>query len=213
MENGEKKHTPTFKTTEVVTLVIITCTVSLLMGFLISSPKETQKYELIETDEELQNFIEQYNYIVDNYYGEIDKKGLLESALEGMINSLGDPYSSYLDESVSSTFNATLNGSYDGIGVEITNDTDKNIIVTQVFENTPASAAGIKPLDIIVSVNDKQVSNTTTSDFVQMVKDLDVPTFTLDLKRNNENITVTVTQNSSAIGSPRPSVPHRESQG
>ena len=194
MENGEKKHTPTFKTTEVVTLVIITCTVSLLMGFLISSPKETQKYELIETDEELQNFIEQYNYIVDNYYGEIDKKELLESALEGMINSLGDPYSSYLDESVSSTFNATLNGSYDGIGVEITNDTDKNIIVTQVFENTPASAAGIKPLDIIVSVNDKQVSNTTTSDFVQMVKDICGDTFILGLKRGEETLTVTVSK-------------------
>lgn len=201
MKIEEKKNTPTFKTAEVVTLVIITCIVSLLMGIIISKTNESQKYELIEADAEIQNFIEQYNYIVENYYGEVDKKELLEAALEGMIDSLGDPYSSYIDESTSSTFNATLNGSYEGIGVEITNDADKNIIITQVFENTPASAAGIKPLDIIISVNDKQVSNTTTSDFITMVKEIDNDTFTLGLKRGEENITVTVSRKKVTLSS------------
>lgn len=190
--NKENKHKTSFRTAEVVTLVLITCVVSLLMGIIISKPNQKQSYEL--ADEEIQNFIEQYNYIVNNYYEEVDKKELLDAALEGMIESLGDPYSTYLDESSSSTFNATLNGSYEGIGVEITNDVSNNIIVTQVFEDTPAHKAGVKPLDIIVGINNKPITNTTTSDFVQMVKDLDVPTFTLELKRDNETITVTVTR-------------------
>lgn len=190
--NKENKHKTSFRTAEVVTLVLITCVVSLLMGIIISKPNQKQSYEL--ADEEIQNFIEQYNYIVNNYYEEVDKKELLDAALEGMVESLGDPYSTYLDESFSSTFNATLNGSYEGIGVEITNDVSNNIIVTQVFEDTPAHKAGVKPLDIIVGINNEPITNTTTSDFVQMVKDLDVPTFTLELKRDNETITVTVTR-------------------
>lgn len=190
--NKENKHKTSFRTAEVVTLVLITCVVSLLMGIIISKPNQKQSYEL--ADEEIQNFIEQYNYIVNNYYEEVDKKELLDAALEGMVESLGDPYSTYLDESSSSTFNATLNGSYEGIGVEITNDVSNNIIVTQVFEDTPAHKAGVKPLDIIVGINNEPITNTTTSDFVQMVKDLDVPTFTIELKRNNETITVTVTR-------------------
>lgn len=190
--NKENKHKTSFRTAEVVTLVLITCVVSLLMGIIISKPNQKQSYEL--ADEEIQNFIEQYNYIVNNYYEEVDKKELLDAALEGMVESLGDPYSTYLDESSSSTFNATLNGSYEGIGVEITNDVSNNIIVTQVFEDTPAHKAGVKPLDMIVGINNEPITNTTTSDFVQMVKDLDVPTFTLELKRDNETITVTVTR-------------------
>jgi len=192
MEKGEKKYNPTFRTAEVITLVIITCVVSLLMGIIISKPNKDQTYKLTQADEEIQNFIEQYNYIVENYYGNIDKKELLEAALEGMIDALGDPYSSYLDESTSSTFNTTLNGSYEGIGVEIVNDINKNIIVTQVFEDTPAHNVGIKPLDIIISVNDKQVSGMTTSDFVAMVKGITDSTFTLTLKRGEETITVTL---------------------
>ena len=197
--NNTNKQKNSFKTAEVITLVLITCVVSLLMGIIISKPNQKQNYKL--ADEGIQNFIEQYNYIVDNYYEEVDKKELLDAAIEGMVESLEDPYSTYLDESTSSTFNATLNGSYEGIGVEITNDVSNNIIVTQVFEDTPASEAGIKPLDMIVGINGEPITNTTTSDFVQMVKDLDVPTFTLDLKRDNENITVTVTRKKVTLSS------------
>jgi len=201
MDNGEKKSTPTFRTAEVATLVIITCVVSLLMGIIISKPNQSQTYELTEADEEIQNFIEQYNYIVENYYGEINKEELLEAALEGMIDALGDPYSSYLDESTSSTFNATLNGSYEGIGVEIVNDINNNIIVTQVFEDTPAYNAGIQPLDIITSVNDKVVGGMTTSDFVEMVKNITDNTFTLGLKRGEENILVSVSRKKVTLSS------------
>jgi len=201
MEKGEKKHTPTFRTAEVITLVIITCVVSLLMGIIISKPNKDQNYEITQADEEIQNFIEQYNYIVENYYGDIDKKELLEAALEGMVDALGDPYSSYLDENDSSTFNATLNGSYEGIGVEIVNDINKNIIVTQVFEDTPAHNAGIKPLDIIEKVNDKQVSGMTTADFVAMVKNITNSTFTLTLKRGEETIEVTLSRKKVTLSS------------
>jgi len=190
----EKKYTTVFKTAEVVTLVIITCLVSLLMGIIISNSDGKNKQIFSKTNSKIQRFLEQYDYIVENYYGEVDKEKMLNAALQGMIESLGDPYSSYLDENDSSTFNATLDGSYEGIGVEITNDVDKNIIVTQVFENTAAQEAGIKPLDIIVSLNNETLVGMSTADFVAKVKAIPAASFNLEIKRGEENLTVNVTR-------------------
>jgi len=184
-----KKNKPAFRTAEVITLVILTCVVSLLMGIIISSPKEPEYYELSEADKEIQNFLKQYNYIVENYYGEIDKKEILKSALEGMINALGDPYSTYFDETASSNFNTELNGSYSGVGIEITSD-GQNIIVSRVFENTPAKIAGIKPLDIILSINNQSTTNLSTTDLVEIIKEGE--TFIIEIKRGDEIKTVTV---------------------
>ena len=69
--NNTNKQKNSFKTAEVITLVLITCVVSLLMGIIISKPNQKQNYKL--ADEGIQNFIEQYNYIVDNYYKEVNK--------------------------------------------------------------------------------------------------------------------------------------------
>lgn len=199
MKSTKNRSTPTFKTAEVITLVIITCLVSLLMGVFISSNHKSPNYEL--ADQELQDFIKQYNYIVDNYYGEVDKKELLEAALEGMVNSLGDPYSSYLDETTSSTFTAELNGSYKGIGIQVTNDKDKNIIVMDVFENTPASLAGIKPLDVILSINGEKVAGMTSTEFVGLIKKINNDKFVLELKRGEEIKKVTVTKQNVTLSS------------
>ena len=194
MNKKSRKNTPVFRTAEVVTLVLITCVVSLLMGIIICEPNEILSDISNDTTPELQKFIEEYNYIIKNYYGQTTEKELLESALKGMLDSLDDPYSSYLDENESSSFNTTLNGSYEGIGVEITNDQNMNIVVTRVFENTPAERAGIKPNDLIVSMNNKQITNTTTTDFVAMAKEVESASFTLGLKRGEENLTVTVSR-------------------
>ena len=194
MNKKSRKNTPVFRTAEVVTLVLITCVVSLLMGIIICEPNEILSDISNDTTPELQKFIEEYNYIIENYYGQTTEKELLESALKGMLDSLDDPYSSYLDENESSSFNTTLNGSYEGIGVEITNDQNMNIVVTQVFKDTPAERAGIKPNDLIVSMNNKQITSTTTTDFVAMVKEVETASFTLGLKRGEENLTVTVSR-------------------
>lgn len=194
----DKKINPTFKTAEVITLVLITCVVSLFMGFLIS---ESDKQEYKPADREVQDFIKQYNYIVNNYYEEVDKAKLIEAAIEGMVSSLDDPYSIYLDENTSTKFNAELNGSYNGIGVEIVNDVDKNIIVTRVFENSSAAKAGIEPLDIIESINDTKVSNTTTTDFLELVKKITNKEFQLGLKRKDKSIQVTVSRTNVTLNS------------
>ncbi len=189
----EIKDNKQFKLSEVITLIIITIIIGFILGLsvfkIMSDKNKTNKKN---TDEELSKFIENYNYIVDNYYGELDKEELIASAISGMLESIDDPYTTYIDNDDNNSFNTTLEGSFQGIGVEVINDSDNNIIVYNVIEDSPASKAGIQSLDIIKSINGNSLENTTTSDFVALVKENDLSTINLVLVRNNEEINVTV---------------------
>lgn len=92
---------------------------------------------------------------MDNYYGEINKSELLDAALAGMMNSL-DAGSAWMG-SEDSNFNIYLEGSYEGIGIEIYSNDDGDIVVGSVFEDTPADKAGIKTGDIILKVQGEDV--------------------------------------------------------
>jgi len=184
-------NTPQFKTAEVVFLLIVTFVITFGMGFLIFHNPNSKDYDIKKADEHIQNFIKEYNYIIDNYYGDIDKEELLNKALESMVASLDDPYSSFMDDASNSAI-ISLEGSFQGIGVEIINDVDNNIIVVKTIDDSPASKAGIQPLDIIKKMNDVSLEGTTTSDFVKMVKEQKEASFSLTLLRGEKEEIVTV---------------------
>ena len=99
-----------FSFKEVICLLVIVAFVSLMTGFVVSYRvlKDTSSNNQIEIDGELETFIDNYNYIINNYYGDIDKDKLMTAALEGMLNSLGDPYTAYIDETEVNNFNIQL---------------------------------------------------------------------------------------------------------
>lgn len=197
MKKEKAKNTNSFKTAEVITLVLITCVVSLLMGYIISKPHRTETYEI--ADENLQNFIQQYNYIVDNYYEDVDKEAILDAALEGMINALGDPYSNYLDETQATNFNNELNGTYNGIGIEITKK-DNQIVVVKVFANSPAAINGLEVGDVLISVNGKSTTDMSTSDVVSTIKSIE-DSFDIQIKRNEETKNISINKGDITLSS------------
>lgn len=143
-------------------------------------------------NEELQKFIEQYNYILDNYYGDIDKNELIANAISGMLSSL-DMHSIFIDNTSNSQM-ITLEGKYEGMGVEIYNDNDGNIVVLTVFEDSAAFEAGIKPNDILVSLDGQDLVGKKTSEFVAMFKNIKNKEIKLGIKRENKNLEVTVSR-------------------
>ena len=191
------KEKNTFTTIEVVSLIIISVIVSLVMGGLISS--NLNKGKTVNNDKDLQEFIKNYNYIIDNYYDEVDKKELLNNALKGMLDSLEDDYSYLLDESDSSNFNIQLEGQYQGIGIEIVSLTNGDIIIYNVFEDSPADKAGLKVEDIILKINDEDFSKKTPSDISSYIRDSKDKEFVLEIKRNNEIKKITVQKQSVTI--------------
>lgn len=192
--DNELKENKQFKTSELIVLILITLIIGFILGMSIFKAFSEDKNEknINTSDIALSKFIENYNYIVNNYYGELDREELIASAISGMIDSIDDPYTTYIDETDSNTFNTTLEGSFEGIGVEVINDSDNNIIVYRVLEDSPASKAGIQSMDIIKSINGTSLENTKTSDFVSIIKKSDLTTFELKLIRNNEEINLKV---------------------
>lgn len=180
---NRKKNVATFKTNEVVFLLLLTVIIGLLMGGVVTY-NVALKGEKV--DDEIQEFIENYDYIVENYYGDIDKTKLIDSAIAGMLNTL-DKNSSYVGGS-DSNFSIYLEGTYEGTGIQVYNDGD-NIVIYAVFENTPASKAGLKAGDIIVKINDTETSGMSVSDFSDLVKK-EKDSFNITYKRDGKEKTV-----------------------
>ena len=181
---NKRKVVPTFKTKEVVILLLLTTVISLAMGGIVT-------YNVVlkgeKVDDELQDFITNYDYIVDNYYGDVDKTELIDSAIAGMLSTL-DKNSSYVGGS-DTNFSIYLEGTYEGTGIQVYNDDNGNIVVYSVFDGSPASKAGLKEDDIIIKVNDKDTTNMSIDEFSKLVKDQNGK-FNITYKRGDSEKTV-----------------------
>jgi len=101
-----------------------------------------------------------FDFIQRHYVDEVDPKVLFEGAMTGMLNSLEDPYTSFLAESEMSDLNDTTQGSFGGVGLYITkpvaskNDTKPPYVeVASPIEDTPGWRAGINPGDLIIEID------------------------------------------------------------
>lgn len=172
-KRNNKKVKYRYRNAEVLILVVSTAIICFISGSFLSI-RITKLFKNQESNNEMQNELseieETYQYILNNYYGEIDKEKLIENAISGMINSLTDNNSTYISEEASNNFNALLDGTYYGAGVEIVLY-DDNIMVSSVFKNSPADKAGIKPADIIVSINGISTKGLNTQETVNLIKE------------------------------------------
>ena len=88
------------------------------------------------------------------YLRNVTVKQLLEGAARGMVESLDDPYSVYLDAKDFEDLQRYIQGTFGGIGVYVEVTKDKKLIVSSPIEGTPAYNAGIKRGDIIIKIDD-----------------------------------------------------------
>ena len=179
-----------FSVREIILVSLATLIIGFIIGILLNKTRIITKSSFIE-DEYLNEFAKNYQYIVDNYYEEVDKQKLINGAIEGMTNTL-DEFSTYMDKTDSNNFSITLNGRYDGIGVQIAEDKNKNVVVISVFKNSPSDKAGIKPGDILLSINGKDSKDLGSTGFVKEVKNSESKELKIKYKRDEEEKEVTV---------------------
>lgn len=89
------------------------------------------------------------------YYREISDEELMEGAIRGMFNSL-DRYSAFYNQEEAEAFEETVSGKYEGIGIKMEN-LDNYTHIVKVFNNSPASNAGLLPQDYIVKINGEDI--------------------------------------------------------
>ncbi len=185
-----------FKVQEVVILVVITCIFSFFAGTAFTKMKENPEVlnsEPLVMSDELVDFIYTYQNIVNQYYKDVDEKVLLNAALKGVLSEIEDPYSIYMDEDEYSNLNINLEGSYDGLGISIEKDSATNyMIVRSVFKNSAADKAGLKVDDAILSVNGKDVTGLTTSEFSALVLQGEETKYVMSVLRGEETLSITV---------------------
>src|SRR5690606_34413773 len=90
--------------------------------------------------------------ISSQYVGEVSEEQLIEGALQGMVTSLQDPHSTYMDQETASQFMESLSSHFEGIGAEVTM-TNGQVTIVSPFRDSPAERAGILPNDRIVAID------------------------------------------------------------
>lgn len=166
------KKTKGFGLFEIIIIIVITALVSsittgvIVLNSSVEIDNETAK-NIIE-DEELMDFINVYETVVSKYYDEIDKEGMLKAAEEGMLNFLGDKYTTYLDDTEYSSIISELASTYNGIGITINNNQ-----IVDITKDSPAEKAGLEVNDLILKINGDVVQEMSSEEIGQIIKNSD----------------------------------------
>ena len=139
----------------------------------------------LASDPFMAEFIARYQEIIENYYEDIDRSKLLDSALSGMLSYLGDPYTGYLDEESANNLLEQLEGEYTGLGIEVSHGEDGGIYIMKVFSDTPAFEAGLKIGDKFLRVNGESVEGKSVNEVVNDIKKGNRSTIDLAILRDN----------------------------
>ncbi|MCM3162313.1 S41 family peptidase [Metabacillus litoralis] len=131
------------------------------------APKETEAIptfgNVFQSEEEQASEIEGFDkfkqaleLISTKYVEDVDEEELLEGAIQGMLSTLEDPYSVYMDKETAAQFSQSLDSSFEGIGAEVGMQEGRVTIVSP-FKGSPAEKAGLQPNDQIVSIDGENV--------------------------------------------------------
>lgn len=189
-DSDNVKDSDLYTSREVVTVMLFSIGIGILLCFGLISLFTGKNYLAVTRD--LKKVVDTYYAIVDNYYGELDKDSLIDGAVEGMISSVGDSFTSYSDTDSAISFNETINGTYEGVGLSIATLNDGTITVIEVFDDSPAYKAGIKVGDIILKVDGESYEGKSGSDISNYVKNSGKDKVILTIKRDDKEEDITV---------------------
>ena len=190
VNDNKNKERELYTSKEVIIVMIFSIGIGILMCFGGISIITGKNYLAVTKD--LKKVVDTYYAIVDNYYGELDRDKLIDGAVEGMISSVGDTFTSYSDTDSTSSFDETINGSYEGIGCTVATLEDGTISVIDMFEDSPSYKAGLKVGDIILKVDGESYEGKNSNDISNYIKNSRKSKIVLTIKRNNEEKDISI---------------------
>lgn len=178
------KKSKGFNLISVIIIICVTSIVSAITAGIIVTNNYDLSYKGLSNDKNLSEFLKAYSNIINNYYEEIDKEKMLDAAMDGMLNYLGDNYTTYLTKEQRKELEEKLAGEYEGLGIKISG---REII--EVTESSPANKAGLLPGDLFVSVEGTDVTNATSSIISALIKDDSKKEVNIVIERNGTQMT------------------------
>ena len=130
-------------------------------------------------------FWDAYNKLQQNFINpeNINNQKITYGAIEGMTKSLGDPYTTFFNPTEAKKFTDDLEGSFEGIGVEVGIKKDQLTVIAPL-EDTPGQKAGLKSGDIITSIDGKSTANMTADSAVNLIRGQKGTNVTLTIYRD-----------------------------
>ncbi|TVX96081.1 S41 family peptidase [Cohnella terricola] len=121
------------------------------------------------SQDELYKLNKTLSLIERRYALPMEREQLIDGAIQGMVESLHDPYSVYKPEEEAEKFSDALHGAFTGIGAELRIE-NGSVIVESPIRGTPAERAGLKPLDVLLSINGESLNGLTLSEAVSKIR-------------------------------------------
>lgn len=121
------------------------------------------------------SIIKQTKLALETYHVDGDKKGKIDDtkmyygAMKGLVESVGDPFTRFVEPKALEEENLEMEGEYGGLGIYITSRDGRTIVIAPM-EGTPADKAGLKPLDEIIKVGDKNVVGLNSDEVVKLLR-------------------------------------------
>lgn len=177
-----------FKRLDVIIISIIMLVIGLFVGSLFLKQKTSSVYN--SDNKYLDEFLATLDTIKENSYSDVTEEELFNSAIKGMLGSLGDDYADYFDTSETDNFEIKMQGSYIGIGCEIASTIDGEILILKVYNNTPASSAGLQYGDVVLEVDGMSVAGWSSDQLANYIRTGDEVGTTVSIKvnRNGEEV-------------------------
>lgn len=126
------------------------------------------KDDLFEISKNLDIFSGLYKEVNLNYVDETKPGQLIKTAADAMLSSL-DPYTEYYNESEIEDYKIITTGQYGGVGASVRQIKDK-LVISEVYENSPAAKAGVKTGDILLEINGLIIKGKNTEEISRLMK-------------------------------------------
>jgi len=147
-----------------------------------SAALNTEDFEKIQTV---------YETLMTDYYQGVEGELLIEGAITGMTEAVGDPYTQYLDVEASSSLDESISASFEGIGAEVMKQGD-NVMIVSPIAGSPAEKAGLQPNDIILKADDQELTGMTLNEAVSYIRGEKGSEVTLTIRRGESTFEVKV---------------------
>ncbi len=135
---------------------------------------------------------EVYNRLAATYNGEVDEKTVVEGAKKGLVDSLGDVYTVYMDAEATSEFYDDLHGNVgSGVGIEM-GERDGYVRVLRTLPDNPAREAGLLAGDILYKIDGEEVYSLSTDEIAKRVRGETGTEVTITVVRNGEEKSFTM---------------------
>jgi carboxyl-terminal processing protease len=128
-------------------------------------------------------FWDAWNKVTANYVGTVDYQKMVYGAVKGMVDSLGDPYSVFMEPSETQSFMEDLSGQVSGIGAEL-DVVDNQLTVISPIIGSPAEKAGLKPQDQILKINNESTDGMSLDTAVSKIRGKAGTKVTLTINRS-----------------------------